>query len=418
MPIRIPVPTSGLWSVIAGIINTNFLSLFDNLISNVVNINGPDDWPQDGVSINLDPNTQYNWAPHTVSKPFIIAPGSSFVGAGAVNGSLVYDGVGTMFTSASASWSAFNGIFSCPSGTMFDSTDSIINLLINQMVGVLNMGNIDGGALIITSSSIGDNTGQGFTLENSPVLSVFKCNHEMTSSSAIGINLGTAVLSRMDLYNYQPSGPAGSIGISGVGSANILTGVNARFQGSFQTPGDLAPLSGFDEQEPGFEFFSNGFTVATSRNKFNFYLSGTLPTIIVVNGAVDTWLPLWPLSVGATITTKFDERFSIDNATGIATYIGDPPIEIDVEAPVTVGKAGGGGAELISQGIAKNWDGISQIDIPEGDSVSATDTNAQNPTISVSDISLVKGDTIQMAYMINGNFNIEIHKLTCRGGGI
>ena len=356
----------------------NFTELYANLSAqpqNVIVINEEADFPtQDATTITLDANTRFFiGSQFSTAKSFTALSGAEMSSIGPYALSLIYTGTGVMFNSVSANWQINNLGFSCANGTIFgcSGTLNIFNLFNSLCSSCVNIGSFNGVSVGVTNAGFFGVTGQGFSLSGSiNTFSIIRLLQVSTSSSHVAVDLGTASIDNLEINNFEPEAPVGSVAIKGLtNSGNINVNRLAVVNLSTLNGGGMVAVSGVAKNDVRWNFSSNS-GIGNTQNAGDLYLSGGAETITV--GGSGDWYEIG-LPAVATWIGDIADRFQI-NPAGYLEYIGERDIDLTIEGRATVDKSGGGSA-IIECRIAKNWDGT----ITDS-GLEKTRAQTQNPT--------------------------------------
>jgi hypothetical protein len=324
---------------------------------NVIVINQESDFPtQDATTITLDANMRFFiGAPFSTAKTFTVLAGVDISSIGPFSVTISYTGTGVMFNSSGVSWSMTNFGYSCVNGTIFgcSGASAILTMFNSLSAACVNVGsftNMSGG---FTNSGYFGVTGQGLTLFGAiNAISIVRLLQVSTNAAHIAVNLGTATIDNLEVNNFEPEAPAGSVAISGLAnSANINAGRVAVVTDSTLNGGGMVATSGVLKNDIRWDFRSNS-GIGNSQDAGDLYLSGGSETITVSSSG--DWYEIGTPSV-ATWLGDIADRFEI-NSAGYLEYIGERQVDIAIEGRVTLEKSGGG-ADVLECRIAKNWTG-------------------------------------------------------------
>jgi hypothetical protein len=359
-------------------INSNFTELYANLSSqpqNVIVINKEADFPtQDATTITLDENTRFFIGNQfSTDKSFTVLSGAEISSIGPYALSLIYTGTGVMFNSVDANWQTNNLGFSCANGTIFgcSGTLNIFNFFNSLCLSCVNIGSFNGVSVGVTNAGFFGVTGQGFSLAGAiNTFSIIRLLQVSTNSDHIAVDLGTATIDNLEINNFEPEAPVGSVAIKGLAdSGNINANRIAVVNLSTLNGGGMVAVSGIANNDIRWDFSGNS-GIGDTQNAGDLYLSGGSETIIV--GDAGDWYEIGtPLT--ATWAGDIADRFII-NSAGYLEYIGERDINIAIEGRATVEKSGGG-SDILECRIAKNWDGT----ITDS-GLEKTRAQTQNPT--------------------------------------
>jgi hypothetical protein len=341
-------------------INNNFTELYANLSAqpqNVIVINEEADFPtQDATTITLDANTRFFIGSQlSTAKSFTVLSGAEISSIGPYSLSLIYTGTGSMFNSAGVNWQINNLGYSCSNGTIFgcSGTGNIFNLFNSLCTSCVNIGSFNSISVGVTNAGFFGITGQGFSLSGAiNTFSIIRLLQVSDNSAHVAVDLGTANIDNLEINNFEPEAPAGSIAIKGLtNSGNINTNRLAVVNLSTLNGGGMVAVSGVAKNDIRWDFSGNS-GISDTQNAGDLYLSGGSETIIV--GGAGDWYEIGTPLV-ATWVGDVADRFII-NSSGYLQYIGERDIDIAIEGRATVEKSGGG-SDILECRIAKNWNG-------------------------------------------------------------
>ncbi len=341
-------------------INSNFTELYANLSAqpqNVIVINEEANFPtQDATTITLDANTRFFIGNQfSTAKSFTVLAGAEIASIGPFSLSLIYTGTGVMFNSSGASWSMMGLGYSCANGTIFgcSGVGNLLSVVDSVCLSSVNVGSFTDISPIVSNSGFLAITGQGITLAGSiNTVSIIRTLHQSTNSAHVAIDLGAATIDNLEINNFEPEGPVGSVAIKGLAnSGNINANRLAVVNLSTLNGGGMIAVSGVAKNDIRWNFSSNS-GIGDTQNAGDLYLSGGAETIAV--GGSGNWYEIGtPLT--ATWVGDIADRFIISSA-GYLEYIGERDVDIAIEGRATVEKSGGG-SDVLECRIAKNWDG-------------------------------------------------------------
>tara|TARA_R110000764_G_scaffold132941_5_gene220867 strand:- start:2773 stop:4053 length:1281 start_codon:yes stop_codon:yes gene_type:complete len=338
----------------------NFTELYAGLSAqpqNVIVINQESDFPtQDATTITLDANTRFFiGSQFSTSKSFTVLTGADISSIGPFSLSVIYTGTGVMFNSSVASWSMAGLGYSCTNGTIFGcaGVGNLLSMVDSVCVSSANVGSFTDISPIMSNSGFLSITGQGITLAGSiNTVSIIRMLHQSTNSAHVAVDLGTATIDNLEISNFEPEAPLGSVAIKGLAnSANINTNRLAVVSLSTLNGGGMVATSGVLKNDIRWNFTGNS-GIGNTQNAGDLYLSGGSETITV--GGAGNWYEIGTPSV-ATWVGEIADRFII-NSAGYLEYIGERDIDIAIEGRATVEKSGGG-SDVLECRIAKNWTG-------------------------------------------------------------
>lgn len=318
-------------------IQNNFNTLFGAFADNVIVVNSESDFDQqDATTITLIANHQYIiGAAITTSKRFIVEDGASISSINPFSVVLVYTGGGAMFTSSSANWSIRQLGFSCPAATIFDVSGVNKTLLMadSLCVAANSVGSFTDISLVVINAGIFGLAGSGFVMSGIiNILSISKLRQETTSASHIAVNLGTATFDNLEITNFEPDGPSGSVAISGAASsANINANRVATIKDSTLNGGSMTPLAGITTNDIRYRFDGNSGVADTIEDALISLTANATQTVTALNT---------PAKVAGTWVVERDSFFSGDT-TGRCTYLGERPVVVPIDVSTTISAASG-----------------------------------------------------------------------------
>ena len=387
--------------------NENFTEVYAGLSNNVVVINSEADFPtQDASTITLDPNILYFiGSPVSTAKSF---NGTiNILGLGITpSAQLTYTGIGIMFSSTDTIINIRDLVFDCPNGTLFSMTgsggvgvDSQLLLTGSRCLSCQNVGIFNGlDAVVVDIFDITTITGNGWVFVGTGWLVLSLSRLSMAGlSSAIGIDLGTAVFGEVELRDVIVVGDGGSTGVSGLASSgNIVAGSTGEIKNCNLSNVGTA-LAGIDEQDLQWRIMDNAGTV-DSRYAVDAYLTAVeTVTINVISTFEHVAGVLWANTIQDRFTTT---------TSGVITYNGQEDIEVKLSGVATVEKSGGGSDEIEVR-LAKNW--VSGGGLFQSGAI--TDNNSPTSVPLNALVALSTGDNIRMIVANNGSTsNILVDK--------
>ena len=215
-----------------------------------------------------------------------------------------------------------------------------------------------------------------------------------TSATHIGLDLGSATFDNIEISNYEPEGPLGSIAINGLtASANINANRVATVRDSTLNGGAMVALSGIQKDDVRWSFSDNS-GVGNTQNKGDMFLTGGSETI--TTGSVGDWQEIGVPSAGGVFWAgDVADRFLL-GTDGVVTYIGEVDLETTLSGRANVEKTGGG-SDVLEVRFAINWDGT-----PSDSGMATSRAQTQNPqptTVPIGALStLTSGDNIRVIF--------------------
>lgn len=315
---------------------TNFYSFFARRI---IVINKIDDFDtQTETTITLKSGYTYVIGDEiTTSKGFVATGGFSMTAfSGAVN-TLTYTGNGVMFTLTDCVANVFALGLSFPNGTLMNFTGTGISIF--ETCGFFNGKNIgeingEGFANINWSNcTFYLITGDGLALNDDIfVMSMTRVFWNSTSATHIAIDMTNALITTMELRDFEPLGVSGSIAIKGLtDSQNIVAGNIASIESSNFQNSAMTPLDGIAVSDVRFEFSDCGGLQDTISDALIYFRNNVTNTTF---SAVNT-----PTKVVATWVTERLSKFS--HSTGTVVSLGERqavfPIDLTLYVRATTG---------------------------------------------------------------------------------
>lgn len=247
--------------------NDNFTELYASQTANpVIYVAEEADFPtQDATTITLEAGKIYMFtATFSTGKKFTVQDGAKLTSFNFFSPVLTYTGTGSMFTGTDASFSIRECRISCPSAQVFNFTDTVGGVFYflmydMQILEATKFGTFNNMLTVLIQGSSGLDIDDGISLSgaNMNIFSISKLFIASTSATFEGIDFGTAISNTIEVDNFIPFGPAGSIGIKGAASsANVPTGNLATVAGcDFSSV--TTPLSGITTNDIRWRFNRN-----------------------------------------------------------------------------------------------------------------------------------------------------------------
>lgn len=247
--------------------NDNFTELYANQTANpVIYVAEEADFPtQDATTITLEAGKIYMFtATFSTAKKFTVQDGAKLTSFNFFSPVLTYTGTGSMFTGTDASFSIRECRISCPSAQVFNFTDTVGGVFYflmydMQILEATKFGTFNNMLTVLIQGSSGLDIDDGISLSgaNMNIFSISKLFIASTSATFEGIDFGTAIISTIEVDDFIPAGPAGSIGIKGAASSgNVPTGNLATVAGcGFSSV--TTPLSGIATNDIRWRFTRN-----------------------------------------------------------------------------------------------------------------------------------------------------------------
>lgn len=265
--------------------------------SNTKVINLESQFPeQDGTTITLEAGINYFiGAAITTAKRFIVEPGASITSNNIFTPVLTYSGTGVMFTGDNASFTIRDIAVSAPNSTKYFSwpettpLSSIISMTGLTLIGGTAFGDFGDIAAIAFSlcnaTSLSGSGGITLTGTNNILFSVERVALISSSATFKGIDLGSAVITTIDINNLVVVAPSGAFGISGLANnGNIPSGVlgkiaNCNFTGGMTGTG----LENITKDDVRWTFRDNNTIPDTNPDSLLSLASSTTDTTICKN---------------------------------------------------------------------------------------------------------------------------------------
>lgn len=322
--------------------NQNFTELYGLTGDNpIVYAHQESDFPvQDATTITLEAGKIYQCAASfSTAKRFVVEDGAKFTAFNFFAPTLTYTGTGSMFTGSDASFSIQECRISCPSAQVFSFTDTVggTNLFLMRDVRVVSaskfgtFNNLQT-VQVLNSSSLSMGDGVTLTGANIVIFSISKLYLQTTSATFVGIDLGTAVSSTIEIDDFIPVGPAGSIGIKGAAtSANVPVGHVASVAGCDYTSAGT-PLNGITAEDVRWRFTRNsGVRDTIIDSLVSMVANATATTITTIST---------PVKVAGTWAVE-DESLMTADTTGRITYNAEITNRLPVSAVCEVEPSSG-----------------------------------------------------------------------------
>ena len=335
---------------------------------------------------------------------------------------VTYNGTGNMFfgSGKNVSFDMFSP--QALTGTVFNFSDAgSTKVFFAQSMQDINcdtlavLGNFDV-ILLDLIRVISSNQGLTFSGAGGLVKSLTRVAFITTSATYVAIDLGSSVTQLVDIDRPTIAGPPGSVGLKGLASSgNIASGGVGRFQVATLAGGAVA-LNTIDVQDIRWNFQENP-GLERSRNDCDLYFpSGTTDTITVAG--VGDWLEVGaPSGGGGAWVSDISNRFTVDTATGVMTYIGEADIDVNISSIVVLSKSGGGSNTLECR-IAKNWTGATT----DGGIEKTRDQTENTTAASIHPgglISLVTNDNLRLIFSNQSgtsNIVVDVSQFRVAGG--
>jgi hypothetical protein len=305
---------------------------------NITVINSESDFPvQDESTITLTSGRYLIGGVITTSKRFIIQDGVDISAGSTASLTLTYTGTGDMFTSVNSNWSLTDITYSCPNGRVFNCSGT--GIWLNERtscVDVKDIGVFTGvgfSNINFTNFNFLNCTGQGLQLFGTFfVTHLTKMYINSTSSSFIGIDIGTSISSDLEFRDIEMYGVSGGIALKGAtSSANVVVGSLATVKDCTLSGGYITPLSGITPTDIRWDFSGNAVVEDTIEDALIYFNSNTTPTVITSASSDGTNA----VNINAVWLMGRLSKFSA-TSEGLITYLGERPITVPVDVTVNV----------------------------------------------------------------------------------
>lgn len=283
----------------------------------------------------------------TTANEMVLSAGTSVVSFGKEGPMLTYSGTGTMFTSVDVSCVINNLHYDCPLAKAHDHSDTtgnnqIVNISNSRLMSCVDYGEFDTmGFAVIFNSDCFDNTSKGpiFTGTGWKLISINRFAITTLSGSYVGVDLNSSVSDVVELDDLIVSGPAGSVGVTGLANSgnitvgNLATIINCNF------PGDITPITNIDPvSDIRWQSFSND-GIGNSRDDSLISIQGNASeTVIAVSGT--------PVKMVGTWIDEGSSRFTVTLIGGRMTYIGEREARLPISVTTTIVGASGGDKQV------------------------------------------------------------------------
>lgn len=329
-------------------VNSNETELFDFMNAQAFNfISQESDFPtQDATTITLESNQIYiPTADFSTAKRFVCEDGSSYTSFNTFGAVTTYTGSGVMFTGLNAAFSISLCTISAPTASqVFDFSESVGGAKIFTcdtviMPTILKVGTFDKMLAVQFLNSSSGSVTDGITIagNSTVVFSIDKVSLISTSSSFVGVDIGTSVIINIEIVNLICVAPASAIGISGVASsANVPAGLIA-FVGSSSFTGGMTDLQNITENDVRWDFIGNSPTPDTIKDALLSFNGNATETVI---STINT-----PVVVNATWTCVRESLFTCTTG-GRITSLSERNVVLPIDVSIGVISAGGGSIDV------------------------------------------------------------------------
>lgn len=355
---------------------------------------------QDATTITLESGKIYQYtASFSTAKRFIVQDGAKLTAFNFFSPVLTYTGTGSMFTSTDASFSIRECRISCPNAQVFSFTDTIGGTYLFLMYDVridsaAKFGTFNNLQTVLISGSSSLDMDDGITLTGTDMIifSISKLYLGSTSATFEGIDFGTAISQTIEVDDFVPVGPTGSVGIKGAASsANVPANRLATVEGCDFTGVDT-PLSGVSVTDIRWRFVRNAGLPDTLTDCMLSLTNNATNTVIAT---VST-----PVKVAGTWVVE-DESLMTGDTTGRATYDAEQDRRLPVDIVVDIEPVSGTN-KLLKTYLAKNG----TIIPASGREVLANAGDPLNVAL-VWQLTLTKNDYLEV-FVENNTDNIDI----------
>ncbi len=321
-----------------------------NSPANQIIVNQESDFPtQNGSTITLDEGINYSQgADISTAKRFIVKPDASITANNLFTPMLTYTGTGAMFTGDNASFdihdinvSAPNSskYFSWPETIPFSSLVSMDGVTFTDGVAFGDFGNV--AALAISFCNATSLSADGITLTGSSniLLSINQLAMVSASNSFKGIDIGSAIVTTIEINNLIVVAPSGAFAISGLANSgnlpvNTLGNItNCNFSGGMTGTG----LENISIDDIRWAFRDNN-TIPDTSPDILLSLTGN-PTTTAVSGGT-------PIILAGTWNSVERASHFTGTTSGRATFNGERSLAAPVDISVTVEPASGNNKDI------------------------------------------------------------------------
>ena len=284
-------------------------------------INQESDFPtQDATKITLDAGVTFIiGASFSTGKSFIVGDKSKITGNNVLSPVLTYTGVSPMFTSTDASLTIKEIQIDHPNSEGFNFTDTVGGqvLFINEKVRTVSgtkYGTFNNVQTVLIEGSSALDVDDGITLIGTSVLifSIDKFFMGSTSATFKGVNLGSSISNTIEINSLVCTGPAGSIGITGVAaSANVPVNEIATVSNCNLAGVDVA-LDTITVEDVRWQFSSNSAIPDTRIDGLLSMQSNATNTVISSTGVGVLVAGTWVVESDSQMTGTSAGRLTLD----------------------------------------------------------------------------------------------------------
>ena len=340
--------TGDTWRAALDKTNDNFTELYNfHDATGFIFITQESDFPvQDATTITLESNKVYiPTSDFSTAKRFTCEDGSAFTSLNAFGPTVTYTGSGVMFTGSDASFSISQCTLTCATASEifdFSETGSSSKLVVMDTVtatSAVKWGTFDKMLAVQVVNCNCQSIEDGITITGNQtiLLDLDKFALASTSATFIGLDLGTAIITTIELSNVINIAPAGGIGISGAASsANVATNFLALVSTSAFS-GGMAALSGITNEDVRWRFALNTPIADTIEDALLSFNGSSTETVISI---INT-----PVIVNATWTCVRESLFSCTTG-GRVTSLSERDITLPIDLAVGLISAGGGAIDV------------------------------------------------------------------------
>lgn len=344
---RQTIPNSGLWSAIAGLLNSNYTELYDIADQDkTVYLSQESDFPtQDGSTITLEANTSYMlMASFSTAKNMIVQDGVSFKAPAFTTHSITFTGSGTFMTGVDASiYLADVQIILGATNQGFDFSDTAgqtyrftsLNL---SVLGGSKWGTFDSLESLQCANTTGLGVVTGLEVVGvTTLVSLERFALSSTSATFKGIDLGTATSTVLEFNNMFFTAPAGAVGISGLAdNGNVPTGRLATVS-NCEFLGGMDDLENITIDDIRWRFDGNNPTADTQPDALMSFSGNTAQTVITAPSTDGSNAVLIAGTWAEVESSHFDTT-----PAGRATYIAERMLKAPVDISIGLISASGG----------------------------------------------------------------------------
>lgn len=383
--------------------NQNFTELYGLQGANpIIYVAEEADFPvQDATTITLEAGKIYQYtASFSTAKKFTVNDGAKLTAFNFFSPILTYTGTGSMFTGTDASFTIRECRIDCPNAQAFSFTDTVGGTFLFLMydmriVSAAKFGTFNNmqTVLISGSSSLDMDDGISLTGANMVIFSISKLFLGSTSATFEGVDFGTTVSQTIEIDDFIPIGPTGSIGIKGAASsANIPVGNLATVAGCDFSGVDTPVIGIVVSDDVRWRFTGNA---GVSDTMIDCLLSLTSNATATTISTIST-----PVLIAGTWVIE-DESLMTCTTAGRATFKSEVVRRLPVSAVLDVEPASGTN-KLIKVYLYKNGTKITA----SGRQVKADAANPLNVALSWQ-LDLAENDYLEL-YVENNTDTIDI----------